>query len=527
MISEASYLAAKTLSAIYILTCAVRRFLPDPAVRQLGPLTPYLLPWVAFALVPVFLYTSNKHFWLRSNRVHKTKPGNVYPHRDPILGVDWMISASKGLKAYNLLETWDGLFASIGNSFWHLAFGKWILLTNEPENLKVLLSTQFESWPIGGVRQTTTVITLGPHAIFSVNGKEWQQGRALIKPSFVRNQVADLECQDRHVERFLAKIPRDGSSVDLQKLLYLMTMDSATDFMFGYSTEMLLNPTKETSEFTQAFDHALYVSASRARLGWISYLIPDKKLDHSVRTCQRFIDRYVAKASADEKLKERPYLFLHELLQSGASMEHIRDQLLAIIIGGRDTSASTLSALFWTLARRPDIVKKIQDEIADLDGQKPTWEDLKSFRYVNMALKETLRLWAPVVTNMRCAAKDTVLPKGGGADGQSPLFVPKGTAVRWSLHSLHRRKDIFGEDAHEFRPERWETLRTSWEYLPFSGGPRTCIGQQFALTQMAYVVVRVFQTFETVEPKDERPMLHTLSTTTSLLNGCHVKFEAC
>lgn len=171
-----------------------------------------------------------------------------------------------------------------------------------------------------------------------------------------------------------------------------------------------------------------------------------------------------------------------------------------------------------------------------------------------------LRLWPPVVTNMRVAAKDLVLPKGGGSDGQHPLFVPQGTAVRWSLYSFHRRRDHFGQDADEFRPERWESLRTTcvtyaapfpsfptnsskliewpqrlrvrgtaqlnrWEYLPFSGGPRTCIGQQFALTQMSYVVTRLLQTFETVEARDEKPMSQNLSTTTSLLHGCWVGFK--
>lgn len=68
-----------------------------------------------------------------------------------------------------------------------------------------------------------------------------------------------------------------------------------------------------------------------------------------------------------------------------------------------------------------------------------------------------LRLFPPVATNSRQANKDTVLPKGGGPDGQSPVFIPKGTTARYSTHSLHRRKDLWGEDAEEFRPERWQT----------------------------------------------------------------------
>lgn len=117
-------------------------------------------------------------------------------------------------------------------------------------------------------------------------------------------------------------------------------------------------------------------------------MMPNAKFDESVRTMREYIDGYVAKAVANEKIRERPYIFLNEILASGASREHIRDQLLAIIIGGRDTSAGSMSSMFWVLARRPDIVAKLRDEIAELDGKKPTWEELKGMKYLNMVLKE-------------------------------------------------------------------------------------------------------------------------------------------
>lgn len=69
----------------------------------------------------------------------------------------------------------------------------------------------------------------------------------------------------------------------------------------------------------------------------------------------------------------------------------------------------------------------------------------------------------------RMASTDTVLPVGGGQDGKSPLFVQKDQVVGWSSYAMHRRKDIYGEDSDEFRPERWETLRPGWGYLPFGG----------------------------------------------------------
>lgn len=76
---------------------------------------------------------------------------------------------------------------------------------------------------------------------------------------------------------------------------------------------------------------------------------------------------------------------------------------------------------------------------------------------------------------------DTVLPLGGGPDGKSPLFIPKGRLVSWSLYTMHRRKDLYGDDAEDFRPERWDTLRPGWEYLPFNGGPRICLGRESSL----------------------------------------------
>ena len=84
----------------------------------------------------------------------------------------------------------------------------------------------------------------------------------------------------------------------------------------------------------------------------------------------------------------------------------------------------------------------------------------------------------------RLANKDTFIPCGGG-DGKSRVFVPSGTIIAINTYALHRRSDIYGTDANEFKPERWESLRPpSWAYLPFSAGPRVCIGRKFPLGWM-------------------------------------------
>ena len=87
---------------------------------------------------------------------------------------------------------------------------------------------------------------------------------------------------------------------------------------------------------------------------------------------------------------------------------------------------------------------------------------------------------------MRQATKTTVLPVGGGPDGSSPILVRKGEAVSYSVYAMHRRKDLYGDDADQFHPDRWEPnpgkapdLRNiGWGYLPFNGGPRVCLGRE-------------------------------------------------
>ncbi|KAL9099826.1 MAG: hypothetical protein Q9163_004729 [Psora crenata] len=123
---------------------------------------------------------------------------------------------------------------------------------------------------------------------------------------------------------------------------------------------------------------------------------------------------------------------------------------------------------------------------------------------------------------MRQAAVDTVLPLGGGDDGKSPLYIPKGQLVDYVVWAVHRRKDLYGDDAEEFKPERWETIRPAWEYLPFNGGPRICLGQQFALTEASYTIIRLLQEFEAIENRDSSPWEESLALTCAIRQGTKV-----
>ncbi|KAI9835375.1 MAG: hypothetical protein M1837_003795, partial [Sclerophora amabilis] len=123
------------------------------------------------------------------------------------------------------------------------------------------------------------------------------------------------------------------------------------------------------------------------------------------------------------------------------------------------------------------------------------------------AINETLRLYPAVPFNLRVSLNATTLPRGSGPDGLSPVGVPAGTPLGYSALTMQRRPDLYPASPpfppiDVFVPDRWATWTPkSWQYIPFNGGPRICVGQQFAMAEIGYTVVRVLQKFSAVEKR--------------------------
>lgn len=188
---------------------------------------------------------------------------------------------------------------------------------------------------------------------------------------------------------------------------------------------------------------------------------------------------------------------------------------------GRDTTATLLGWTFLMLALHPLEFAKLRRAILEDIGsgddlQNLDFSKLKNCRYLQYVLNETLRIFPPVPINNRVADKDTILPTGGGTDGKSPIALQKGTPVTFCVYLMQRRKDLWGEDACEFKvytskspkrgkltdrhqPERWIDRKHDWSFLPFNGGPRVCLGQQYALTEANYLVARMLQRYDGIE----------------------------
>ena len=306
--------------------------------------------------------------------------------------------------------------------------------------------------------------------IFTTDGQLWHTSRQLLRPQFIKDRVSDLHIFEKHTKILLPLLSGVGlgSTVNLVDVFFRFTLDAATDFLLGTSVGSM-----ETTEqtFADAFAEVQHTQGVIARMGPLNRLVPRREFYKGLKvlnaTIQPFIDQALSLSPEELEKKstsEEGYTFLHALAAFTRDPKVLRDQITAVLLAGRDTTAMTLSWMFYELSRRPEIVTKLRQEISQCVGmdRPPTYADLKSMRYLQHTINETLRIYPILPYNVRIAIKDTTLPRGGGPDGLQPVGVLEGTPVAFSTLAMQRREDIYppvtDKFPHhlEFSPERWD-----------------------------------------------------------------------
>lgn len=495
-------------------------------------------------------------------------PAFTRPCRWP-LGLDNLYSLVQADKAQRVPDWLLESYTAVGRrSTWQQSdLGTTNIYTCDPKNIQAILATQFQDFALGETRRLCFFPLLG-NGIFTADGKGWydsnppltvpavssidsvrEHSRAMLRPQFSRQQVADLHLEEIHVQNLLRHFEGQQDQswtafIDVVPLFFRLTLDSATEFLFGQSVnsqiaalpnrEQLSTETKglDWTSFGPAFDAATADLATRSWLYEFFWLYNPKSFKKHCKDVHNFADYYVNLALNSDnssqvgtKDQQRPhterYVFLQELVKQTRDPVELRSQLLNILLAGRDTTAGLLGWTFYLLACHPRVFKTLREAVIQSFGngnntKSITFESLKHCTYLQSTLSESLRLFATVPANSRRAVRDTTLPRGGGPDGTSPVFVKKNQEVAYIVHIMHHREDIWGVDVEEFKPERWTGRKPGWEFLPFNGGPRICLGQQFALTEAGYVIVRLLQTFDGLEMDQPNSWpRHQYSLTTS------------
>ncbi|PQE09254.1 cytochrome P450 protein [Rutstroemia sp. NJR-2017a WRK4] len=454
-----------------------------------------------------------------------------YQHKDPILGIDLFISTIRAITNGTSFKFFHNLFSKYGNTFEANSWGTKALYTMDLENIRAILITSKEKFVVEPARLPATETFLG-RGIFNSDGPSWEQGRAITKPIFARAQISNLDLLEARVDVLIKMIPRDKTTVDLLPDLKRLFLDTSTEFLFGQSTDTLEQGKSnfDADKFLASVDRALQGVGMRVALGRFAFLQGlDKSWRQACDEVHAFIDQHIERAikDSDKPASASPrYILLDELVKVTQDRLYLRAQLLNNFLPARDSTAIAIANVFFHLARYPRVWHQLRDEVLKYDGAL-TFESLKHMKYAKFVVNESLRLLAPSGRNIRICNEDCVLPTGGGPTGNQPILVERGTEVQFIFKSMHVDRSIWGADADDFRPERWEKLEPNQQraYIPFSAGPRICPAQQMVLNECAYILVRFVREFKEIINRDpEETFIEQHKLQMESRNGVKVAF---
>ncbi|KAI9687653.1 MAG: hypothetical protein M1820_010424 [Bogoriella megaspora] len=477
---------------------------------------------VLLAVTLVCLNGSEYFAFIRNRRRTGCYMARKYPHSEPFLGYDLYRKRRRALANGDTQDLYTSDFNRLGKTWQETFLGQRIINTMDAVNHQYIHALGFEDFGKSPQRAKLSAQVLG-NGIFIAEGSQWKHSRSIIKPIFAKAEVENMTMMAKHVDRFLALVPRDSSDFDIQPMLKKLFLDFSTEFLFGESVNAQTPEGAATGEnFLRSLDETLLGWNKRRQAGLLSFRYTfDKSWAKAYTQLYSFIDARVNRAleltscSANGKVESRirnqpgRYVLLHELVKDNQDPISLRFELINVFLPSRDTTAALLSNTFFQLARHPKYWKQLRESALSLpinpaDPSSLSFSTLKSllpFRYV---IYETLRTLGPAGRIFRTARRDTTLPRGGGPDGRAPVFVARGTTVCSLTYHIHHDRDIWGNDADDFRPERWEEgPKGGWEFVPFLGGPRICPAQQQVLIQATYLLLRMVSEFEWIENRDE------------------------
>ncbi len=321
---------------------------------------------------------------------------------------------------------------------------------------------------------------LGPRSVLLLDGPEHLRHRRLMLPPFHgermnRYGAAMAEAAERHVERWPV-----GSPFAVQPSMQAITLEVILRAVFGVEDE------QERERIAAPLRRMLDATASRVRLLLLQVTrsegagprSPWGRFRALMEPADRVIYEQIEARRADPAAAERDdvlSLLLEARDEDGRALTdaELRDELMTLLLAGHETTATALSWTLERITRHPEVLERLLEEEQNGGGD-----------YLDAVIKETLRLRPVVPAVARCLAEDVEL---GGR------MFPAGVHITPSIYLLHRRPDLY-PDPESFRPERFlERPPGTYEWIPFGGGVRRCLGASFALFEMRVVLATILR----------------------------------
>jgi cytochrome P450 len=338
--------------------------------------------------------------------------------------------------------------------------------------------------------------------LFNLNHDAWLPLRRALQPVFTKQHVARF---GEYMAEAAERVPRgwrDGAEVDLGAECHMLTLralgrsvlgldlDKRADVVAGplgivtkYATDRGMRPVRAPAWLpTPARRRVHAANAALQRLG-----------DEIVQTCR-------ADATIDAPLVHALIAATDPATGRPLTDEQIRQELLIFMFAGHDTTATALTYALWALGHSPDMEDRVAAEAADLADRPITADDVPRLGYTVQVLHEALRLCPPAPLVARMAMKEIEV------DGHR---VEAGTATIVGIYAMHRDPALW-DNPLVFDPDRFSRENTKgrdrWQYLPFGGGPRSCIGDHFAMLEATLALATIIRGAEIRSLEDDFPL---------------------
>ncbi|GLT66231.1 hypothetical protein SLA2020_386090 [Shorea laevis] len=394
------------------------------------------------------------------------------------------------------------------------------IYTADPANVEYILKTNFGNYGKGWYNYIILKDLLGD-GIFTVDGDKWRQQRKISSHEFSTKVLRDFSSSifRKHGAKLANMVSEAATSnqiIEIQDLFMKSTLDSLFQVAFGTELDSMCGSNEEGKNFANAFDDSSEILVWRYvdifwRIKKFLNIGSEAALKKSTKIVNDFVFKLIRSKmeqmenSKDESSMKREDILSRFLQVTENDPTYLRDIILNFIIAGKDTTAATLSWLIYMLCKHPAVQEKIAKEVKEATKKKEitnyaefatsmSEEALEKMHYLHAAITETLRLYPAVPVDAKICFSDDTLP-----DGYS---VNKGDMVSYQPYAMGRMKFIWGDDAEEFRPERWLDNdgifqpESPFKFTAFQAGPRICLGKEFAYREMkifSAVMVGCFQ----------------------------------
>ena len=343
------------------------------------------------------------------------------------------------------------------------------------------------------------------HEIISEHIDSWKVGQEFDFPRVVGDMTLDIIC-------YTLFDLREGERKEKYKELILgWLVTSTNDTMFTIGS--LFGARKFRAKLNAAYRKR----SEENKMGNLKKgLLPWKQpLDYKVQLAKMLReDVEDIRSRMDESESHMLSMFARSKYEDGSllEMEKVISECIALMVAGHETSAATSSWMLIWLLKKPEVIAQVRQEIADCVAKEGKFDPLmvSELPYITACLNESQRLSPSAPATVRWLTEDTQLGK---------WLMPAGTCIAPCMYLTQRRQDIFGADAHEYRPERWidgSCKPKPWEFFPFGGGRRACAGMAQARQQLRIILAEIVRR---VSFESKQDYIHTNELPTPRLVG--------